>query len=780
MRRLWCTGALLGCVGLCGAAPGPPYTDYCRMLARDIAGKQHGFLAGNHLYYVGGAADAKWRIREHETLGFSHPMFRDGRARGHGIVTGPGGTGHDKWGWEFWRRTRGAVGRVSLDGKSHARARPSKMIWRPDRQVCAYEVGGVRIEETKFISNDDVLCAIITSARPVTLTFDGHSFVHTGRLPRHDGDEPVAFSRKRTARASFDRAANAIHVIEGGTIMTKPAWKVPAAEGRLMYDGLHVVLSASQDLGGAHTIRRDAEGRQVYTFQVTCVPGKDLVLAYAMGDEYGPTAARVRKLLSSPRRALAAKTRHMNDLLNGQIPYFRCSDDRVVQTYYYLWSLYFMYFTHTGKGWEQYPHTQTAVNNFMGLHLWDSWAYTAMGAWVADKRAFGQGNVLSWKFMLPFRNRSNALPDNFGIAWYSPGVWMNLVGTVELAWRQYEQSGDRDFLRQVYDDLYRPLYWTGPQTCFGIEINALDALARMAETLGRPRDAAHWKAMRPAMVRRFRAPWSRRWPDYYAGKGTKWMDIWHLASLMCREMPDDWARAMVRRWVMNAEAGFLGPVPLEIRPPTAPENGVFAVSSISTWLAVEGMFRHGCDAEAVTCTLGHLRGMVKDYGFPVAPECWDPSYKPWGSMYYNWDGCLLLLLIERLAGVRYSIPDATFIVRDHLPPSWRYVEIRTPVVLEGKTSWTVVRTRREARGERVVKVTEVAACPLAALIVEPWLEGRKLVASDPPAGSGVSNARAAFRFDRATRASVTLTLGKRRAADDTPRRTRRAAASGVR
>jgi len=47
---------------VCGGGA-PPFTDYCRMLGRDIAGKQHGFLAGNHLYYVGGACDAKWRVR---------------------------------------------------------------------------------------------------------------------------------------------------------------------------------------------------------------------------------------------------------------------------------------------------------------------------------------------------------------------------------------------------------------------------------------------------------------------------------------------------------------------------------------------------------------------------------------------------------------------------------------------------------------------------------------------------------------------------------------------
>ena len=103
-----------------------------------------------------------------------------------------------------------------------------------------------------------------------------------------------------------------------------------------------------------------------------------------------------------------AKTKYINDLLNRQIPYFRCSDNLVVQTYYYLWSLYFMYFTDIGEGYESFPHTQTAINNFMGLHLWDSWAYTAMGSWVVDKWNYGYGNVLSWKHMVPFKGEANS------------------------------------------------------------------------------------------------------------------------------------------------------------------------------------------------------------------------------------------------------------------------------------------------------------------------------------------------------------------------------------
>jgi len=754
---------LLALPEIVSAAAAPPYTDYCAMLARDIAGRQHGFLAGDHLYYIGGQCDTKWRTTEHETIGFTHPMFRDGRARGHGIVTGRGGTGHDMWGWEFWRKTRAAYGTVLLEGNRFRHPIPREMIWRPDRQICRYEVGGVTIREVKFISLDDVLCSIIRCSAPVTLEFQGHSFVNTAHIPTIDGDPPnTPFSRKRTAKAKYNREHNAIHVVEGGTILVKPAWKSPALEGKLMYDGMSVVLSASQDFGETCTIERDKEGRQVYTFRVPCAPGEDVVLAYAMGDAYAPTVGRVRKLLANPRVALEAKTKHMNDLLNRQIPYFRCSDTGIVRTYYYLWSLYFMYFTHTGKGWEQYPHTQTAVNNFTGLHLWDSWAYAAMGAWVADKWSYGHGNVLSWKLMVPFKSRQNALPDNFGVAWYSPGVWMNFVGTVELAWQQYEQSGDMRFLKEAYGELCRKLYWTGPQPCFGIEINALDALAKMAAVLGKDADVEHWRATRPTRVERFKRQWEAYLPHYYAPRGSRYKDIWHLACMLCREMPDAWADELVEHWVMNRDAGFLGPVPLEIRPPDSPENGVFAVSTMSTWLAVEGMFRHHRDAEAIFCTLGHMNGMLKDHGYPVAPECWDPHYKPWGSMYYNWCGAMTVLLLSRLAGIHYSIPDDTLTVCEHLPTNWDYIETRVPIVVRGRTRWATIRATRQERNGRVVKRVTVRGCPLKRLVIQPWLEDRKLLSTAPEYSASLPRGHVAFSFQDVENQSVAVVLGTKK------------------
>ena len=59
------------------------------------------------------------------------------------------------------------------------------------------------------------------------------------------------------------------------------------------------------------------------------------------------------------------KTDTMNDLLNKVVPYFRCSDDEIVKIYYFLWSLYY---TQGDAGMLVFPHTQTAVNNFLGMH----------------------------------------------------------------------------------------------------------------------------------------------------------------------------------------------------------------------------------------------------------------------------------------------------------------------------------------------------------------------------------------------------------------------------
>ncbi len=219
-----------------------------------------------------------------------------------------------------------------------------------------------------------------------------------------------------------------------------------------------------------------------------------------------------------------------------------------------------MYFTHTGKGYEMYPHTQTAINNFMGLHLWDSWVYTAMGSWVADRDAWGYGNVLSWKFMVPFKDKNNGLPDNFGTTWYSPGVRMNLVGSVELSWDMYLKSGDRKFLNTVYNELFRPLYWDN-------------------------------------------------------------------------------------------------------------------------------------------------NGPITD------------------------------LVLKRLAGVQYSIPDQTFTVREHMPETWDFLDVQVPIAQNDDVDWVQVRVEQRQTKRGVRKSVSVKNNPLRKLVIEPWLADRDIVSSVPDAAT---------------------------------------------
>ena len=95
------------------------------MLEKDINGIQHGFLAGNKMYYVGGQTGAYWEgVSEYETLGLTHPFFRDMRSRGFGMTKTNYGYGNDKWGWEFYRLTKGAYGTVLYNDKEYKYPKP--------------------------------------------------------------------------------------------------------------------------------------------------------------------------------------------------------------------------------------------------------------------------------------------------------------------------------------------------------------------------------------------------------------------------------------------------------------------------------------------------------------------------------------------------------------------------------------------------------------------------------------------------------------------------------
>ena len=245
----------------------------------------------------------------------------------------------------------------------------------------------VNIREEKFIDANDVVSTTITADRPISLELSGRSFAPLANGKLIGGLDVTGLQ----GQCEFDADQNAIHVVEHGTAKAHEQQVKDEAgkktdyfvDGRLMYDGMSSVLSASRAMTDVshHTVnvqdylpdprkRGNLTGSWCnYTFRVA-VDSAGTTVSWAMRDDYETALTNVKALLANPAAALEAKTHEMNRQLNEVVPYFNCSDQGVVKVYYYLWSIYLMYITQGDAGTlQQYPHTQTALNNFLGCNL---------------------------------------------------------------------------------------------------------------------------------------------------------------------------------------------------------------------------------------------------------------------------------------------------------------------------------------------------------------------------------------------------------------------------
>lgn len=733
-----------------------PHENYCTMLTQEIQGKKHAFLAGNVSYYIGGQYNV-WNLQEHETLGLTHPFHHDLRGRGIGIVTeATTGTGHDFQGWEFYRDSKVAYGTVLVNGQSFPNPVPKKMFWRPDRVICEYEVGGVEIREDKFIALNDVACTLITASEPIEIQFAGQSYVSSNR------------SVQTTSTVRHDTANNMVHVTEGGTALARPL-EGTDTEGTLMYDGMSTVVSTSETFTD-YSAFKDGDGRQQYSFKVACGP-EGVALGWAMHDTFSDARDRVSTVLADPAGHLAAKTAHMNDLLTNQIPYFRCSDPDIVNIYYYLWAIYLMYYIDVDEGWEVYPHTQTAVNNFMGMHRFDANFQIKVGAWVADKDYYAYGNVLTWSALLPHAKSGGRLPDNMGQSWLSP-VWGPTTDHVIGAWDIYEHTGDLGFIEDIYEPYFKPLFWDGMLKHWGASYDAVECLKQMAILTGNPADVAHWHSVGDVdnLENWMNSEWERAEPDYWGnnadaiyppGSPDRALYWTGMAYMRNNWFPEDWARRMTETWAVNSEIGFNGPVP----PTLVAMQDVdhifpdFASAPDLAYYSIMGMYDRHVGKNANVMGLGHLKKYNLKWGIPVAPESYDSGWEIWGDQYSNFNAGKILLILNGIAGLDYSIPDGTFEIADHMPEEWSFMELKVPVTQPGQTDWVDVRIDRSDLGNGLIeKTVTVTGNPLQTLKLQPWLEEKILINSptgqdaDPPTG------HQSYSFGATPTATVTIHL----------------------
>ena len=412
-------------------------------------------------------------------------------------------------------------------------------------------VSPVYVREEKFIASNDVVSTIITaqSDKPVTLEISGRSFTMRDRVISLNG------------QCSFDQNKNTIHVIESGRVL---AWvhQDPDVnqEATLMYEGMKSSLSASLKLENV-TIYEISPGVCGYTFSLP-LDNEGVIISWYMNDNGDIAQNAVEEVLSNPLKYKEEKTNKMNELLNNYIPYFRCSDDDIVKVYYYLWSIYLMYYTQgDADTMQRYPHTQTAVQNFLGMHRFDAIFQIQVGSWVSPEHHpfYANGNVLCWSEELPYRV-GPGIPANFGTTWVSGSRSTNAVAHIPGAWKIYEHSGNKTFLSLAYD-FYRELNWDEIGHSRGMDYDAALALEKMAEILGHTDDLGHWNASvnMDDILHDDVMHWEAYVPHFnFNGKaGLGATGIITMHSQFPREMVDIASRV----WLDNRLNGFAGKEP---------------------------------------------------------------------------------------------------------------------------------------------------------------------------------------------------------------------------
>ena len=461
----------------------------------------------------------------------------------------------------------------------------------------------VKIREEKFIALNEVVSTTITADRQVTLEIKGGSYT-SGDLnkPNQGVVGGLTTLNGTCSHELLDGELDLIRIDETGRAEASVLPSVKR-EGPFVLDGTSGVLAASRPMDNLTLTSRDGWFGKVCEYQFSTVIGGtagNTTLAYSMedSDKYQNTAQRVAVVAKNPKAEAAAKTHKMNGLLNDVVPYFRCSDEEIVKVYYFLWSVYLMLYIDVGKGLEKLPHTQSAANNFLGMHRFDA-VFQIMvrergregegerrrltrsillfvfqvGAWTNPNRHdfYAHGNVLNWHEVLKRGlNATNMLPDNYGIDWgsavYGHEALAHILGALDI----YEHSGDKDYLRKAYA-FYKDLYWDNMfwiENVFGQGYDAVLALNKMADILGVPEDASHWNSTSGMTYRtsdfyinRRDKEWNQTstWDVMNNETSFNWLQISGLGQ---SDVKREFVEKMGRVWLIDPVYGHWDKVPL--------------------------------------------------------------------------------------------------------------------------------------------------------------------------------------------------------------------------
>ena len=434
-------------------------------------------------------------------------------------------------------------------------------------------------------------------------------------------------------------------------------------------------------------------------------------------------------------------------------------------------------------------HTQTAVNNFLGIHRYDAMFQIKVGAWAADKERFAYGNALTWKHLFTHKqykkskNGHIALSDNKGTTWHSGAYGNETSEHVIGAWQIYEHSKDLDFLRKCYEGFYREMFWEAIPQFFMNEFEVREILAKMAELTGNEKDRDHWllnkggKAiLTPENIeRRFAGQWeSNGHKNFFMAPKDGMLMTTGFWPMRLKHFPREYATKMVDDWAMDKDKGFYGEMfPLAMskfamKKFATSVDHTFGYTPDTAYFTLIGMFGKQLGDPAWKLTLNHLLkyNYHEEWDCPVAPEAYDRDAKPFGDQYSNFNAGKILLILEGLAGIKYSLVDNSLTITDTMPKTWDMMEVGIPIRggKATKTDWVKVRYDRKTKGSKVQKTIMVSNSPLK-VTINPWSEGGKLSAKAQLNGKTVEAEHPApdyttYSFEQEKEVGVRLLLTK--------------------
>ena len=123
-------------------------------------------------------------------------------------------------------------------------------------------------------------------------------------------------------------------------------------------------------------------------------------------------------------------------------------------------------------------------------------------------------------------------------------------------------------------------------------------------------------------------------------------------------------------------------------------------------------------------------------GIPVASEGRRLDLSRFGDYFSNFNAGKILLILEGIAGLQYSMHENSFTFSDNLPPEWSFMEVHVPVQASpgAEVTWVKTRVERNEEDGFVNKAVTVEDNPFASLIIQPWMEDRVLETASPAEG----------------------------------------------